>query len=172
MYCKTCGRKACNKYSRTLEGFIRTRFLAQKKISKARGHNPPNYTFKEFRLWMLSRKNFKPLFKKWIESGYDRNFTPSVDRLDDYKGYSFDNIQLMTWNENRAKGHRDVFTGKNRKRTITILQYTKDFIFIKEHFSGLSAERETGIFHSGINKCCRGKLKSSGDFIWRYKNEH
>ena len=30
------------------------------------------------------------------------------------------------------------------------------------------AERITGINHSHISKCCNGKLKSSGGYIWRY----
>ena len=30
------------------------------------------------------------------------------------------------------------------------------------------AERVTGIYHSHISKCCNGKLKSSGGYIWRY----
>ena len=30
------------------------------------------------------------------------------------------------------------------------------------------AERITGIDHSHISKCCNGKLKSTGGYIWRY----
>ena len=30
------------------------------------------------------------------------------------------------------------------------------------------AERVTGIYHSNISKCCNGKFKSAGGYIWRY----
>ena len=30
------------------------------------------------------------------------------------------------------------------------------------------AERVTGIYHSSISKCCKGKLKYAGGYIWRY----
>ena len=30
------------------------------------------------------------------------------------------------------------------------------------------AERVTGIYHSNISKCCLGKLKSTGGYVWKY----
>ena len=30
------------------------------------------------------------------------------------------------------------------------------------------AERVTGIYQSDISKCCKGKLKSAGGFLWQY----
>jgi hypothetical protein len=49
------------------------------------------------------KNNFYELYNNWIDSGYKKSDKPSVDRIDDYKGYSFDNIQLMTWKENNKK---------------------------------------------------------------------
>ena len=40
---------------------------------------------------------------------------PSIDRKDDYKPYTFDNIQLTTWQQNKAKGHEDCKNGINNK---------------------------------------------------------
>ena len=51
-----------------------------------------------------------------------------------------------------------------------ILQYSKDGIFIAEYPSTMEAERLTGCNHSNICKCCKGKYKSTGGFIWRYKD--
>ena len=52
--------------------------------------------------------------KRYTQKVLGRNKT-FVDRLNDYKGYSFDNIQLMTWQENKDKGHRDCLNGINNK---------------------------------------------------------
>lgn len=52
-----------------------------------------------------------------------------------------------------------------------ILQYDKDMNLIGEYPSIRDAERKTGIFRSNITKCCKKKVKSAGDFIWKYKNE-
>ena len=79
-------------------------WMSQRHVSEKRGHQPPAYTKQELGEWIKSQPNFQELFDKYIESGFDSWLKPSVDRLDDNKGYSFDNIQLITWKENHDKG--------------------------------------------------------------------
>ena len=50
-----------------------------------------------------------------------------------------------------------------------VLQYSKDGEFIAEYNSALEAERKTGINNSNISQCCKGKRKSAGGYIWKYK---
>lgn len=38
----------------------------------------------------------------------------------------------------------------------------------KVYYCSLEAERKTGIDHSGIQKCCRGKLKTAGKKHWKF----
>ena len=52
-----------------------------------------------------------------------------------------------------------------------VLQFTKDGKFINEFPSVREAERQTSIAHSHISSCCRGKLKSAGKYLWRFKEE-
>jgi hypothetical protein len=54
---------------------------------------------------------------------------------------------------------------------IPILQFTKDNQFIKEYYSAKQAERETGVKNDNICCCLKGKSKSAGGFIWRYKKD-
>ena len=49
-----------------------------------------------------------------------------------------------------------------------ILQFSKDGEFIAEYPSTKEAERRTGCYHGHICKCCKGKLKSVGGYIWMY----
>ena len=56
------------------------------------------------------------------------------------------------------------------KLSIPILQLTKDGTLIKEWQSGREAERILGIRQSSICWCCKGKSKTAGGFIWRYKS--
>lgn len=55
-----------------------------------------------------------------------------------------------------------------KKRSIPILQFTKDGTFIKEWPSLIEAERQLGILHSSICLCLKGRYKSAGGFVWRY----
>ena len=43
-------------------------------------------------------------------------------------------------------------------------------VFVAEYESIREAERRTGIDHNNINNCCKGKRKTAGGFVWKYKN--
>lgn len=51
-----------------------------------------------------------------------------------------------------------------------ILQYDKTGNFIREWPGVRKAEEETAIYNSNISRCCSGKLKTAGGFVWRFKN--
>ena len=55
------------------------------------------------------------------------------------------------------------------KRSISIIQLTKSGEFIKEWPSAKEAERRLGIPRSSICNCLKGRYKSAGGFVWRYK---
>ena len=50
-----------------------------------------------------------------------------------------------------------------------ILQFSKEGEFIAEYPSIMEAERQTGCNRGNICQCCKEKRKSTGGFIWRYK---
>ena len=56
-----------------------------------------------------------------------------------------------------------------KKNSIPILQFTKDGTFLKEWLSLSDVERQLGIPHSSICNCLKGRYKSAGGFVWRYK---
>ena len=63
----------------------------------------------------------------------------------------------------------DAKMGNHNKPTKPILQYTNDGKFIRGWVSASEASRFIGIDTSSITKCCKGKLKSAGGFVWRYR---
>lgn len=50
-----------------------------------------------------------------------------------------------------------------------VCQYDKQGNFIAEYYGASEAERQTDIANSSIIACCKGKLKSAGGYIWKYK---
>ena len=54
-------------------------------------------------------------------------------------------------------------------RVNKILQFSKEGEFIAEYPSLVEAERQTGCNRGNICQCCKGKLKTCGGFIWKYK---
>jgi hypothetical protein len=59
---------------------------------------------KEFFEWCeINKKEFEYIYNKWKNSNFERKLSPSVDRLDNKKGYLKDNIRWITQQENSIK---------------------------------------------------------------------
>jgi hypothetical protein len=142
-------------YSRS---YLTTRILGgQRSASKKRGHNPPEWNIEELREWIYSQPRFESLMIKWFITK-NNYFKPSVDRLDDSKGYTWDNIQLSTWKENFLKQHDTI---KN-----PVLQYDLEGNFIKEWESCRGVD---GFNRVGVSKSAKGLIESYKGFVWKYK---
>lgn len=57
----------------------------------------------EFVKWVLANENYKKLFKEWEEMRYEYVLTPTVDRIDNKRDYTLDNIQIITLIQNSTK---------------------------------------------------------------------
>ena len=73
-----------------------------------------------------------------------------------------DNLMVMT-REEHARAHYDDI---NRRKSV--IQMDTDGNVIKEWPSAREADRETGASYQNIYKCCRGKRKTAGGYMWRY----
>jgi group I intron endonuclease len=68
----------------------------------------------------------------------------------------------------RQVGDKNPMWGKPNKNRKPVQQYTKDYVLVKE-YEYLTQVSEDG-FHVGNVGCvCNGKAKSSGGFIWKFK---
>lgn len=94
------------KYKRTKRGLIYTTFTKMHEMSRDRGHSMPSFTRDELYNFIMGDIKFHSLFDKWKESKYEKPLKPSVDRINDFIGYSLDNIRIVTWRENNLSGAR------------------------------------------------------------------
>jgi len=102
--CSACSKKVKQLYHRTLNGKIKNLYKDEVNNSKKRNRVRPSYTKKWFIKWCMRSELFITLYEKWVESGYDKDLAPSVDRIDSNKPYTKNNIQVMTWYDNNKKG--------------------------------------------------------------------
>lgn len=61
--------------------------------------------------------------------------------------------------------------GAKNHNAMKVNQYTKDGKFVKTWDCIMDAARALGIKNSDISRCCKGKLKSCGGFVWCYADE-
>lgn len=81
--------------------------------------------------------------------------------------------------DNRASELEWATTSENLKHAIenklrktrNVVQYNRDGELIKKWSSSKEASKALNIDDSSIYKCCKGKRKTVGGYIWRYENE-
>jgi len=150
-------------------GLIRGIYDNQKINSKHRDHQPPEYTLDELTKYCLNSTVFVWLYDKWVASGFDSELTPSFDRDDDNKGYSFDNLRCFcAWSENRDRSYIDKITGINNKNNTAVIQMRMDGTFVTEHHSMADASRKTKATQPNIHRACNNKTRTAGGFRWMY----
>ncbi len=168
---KNFSNKVANCYDHTEKGVIRVIYKTQKANSKRRGHNTPEYTKEELKEW-LYKHDFKKLYKVWVKSGYKKNLKPSIDRKNDFKGYSFSNIKLGTWKENMKHQVNDIANGigTSGKRCKPVLCYDKKHRLIAEYVSYNGARRLVG--YCMWKSLKTGKPDKKNGYYWRYKYDN
>lgn len=85
---------------------------------------------------------------------------PSIDRKNSNKNYTLNNCQFIEMIDNSNKSHEKA-----------ILQFDLEDNFIKEWKSAMQIERTLKIGHYRIGAYAKGKLKTCGKFIWKYKDK-
>ncbi len=151
-------------YSRTKEGLIKHLYNAMVRRTRDRGHEPINFSKASMIQWLMNDWVFGLLFKNWVNCGYLKPYRPSIDRIKDSLGYTYQNIQLIPWGENDAKGRYQ----SNKP----ISQFTREGKFVKHFMSTKTAQQMTGIDNGSICNCLKGKLNTAGGYTWKYKETY
>jgi hypothetical protein len=94
-------------YEKTKTGFLMRSYANMKArvtgVQKNRAHIYLGLSIlpkEQFYAWAKSDAQFNKLFNAWERAGYDRTLSPSVDRIDNQRGYEPDNIRWVTQSRN------------------------------------------------------------------------
>lgn len=174
--CKPCTRRSVRdnlklvgrKYDYSEKGLIRVIYKTQKRHQKLRGHGDLPYSKDELKSWLYNN-GFKDKYIAWVNSSHKKNLKPSVDRIDSLKGYSFSNIRLVTWEENKIYQYNDIVngvgSGGRRCKKVEKLDTKGDVIC--EYVSYSSAARDCGY---SLEYPIKKGTKCKKGYFWRYKD--
>ncbi len=166
--CKKCKAENTSRYVKTLLGKLQSIYQSQCKSSVQRKHPKPDYSKKEFIEWALTKTQFTSLYSNWVNSNYQKLLSPSFDRLDDSIGYSFDNLRLVVWEENRDKLYDQRISGNRiTKQNKKIAKYTLEEVFLEEYPSIAKAARDNNVIRTNLNSAIVEGRPRFG-FIWKY----
>lgn len=164
-------------YRHSYKGHVKTIYKHQIRNCISRKHPLPTYTEQELYDWYIAKEEHLTLHEAWKNSNYHIQLTPSVDRLDNSLSYTLENIELVTWSENKARAYKQLRTGVLLNPTLfnnghrAIVKYSLDGVRLCEYFSIAEACRATGIDHRGISDACKGKRVVFHGFRWAYLDE-
>lgn len=123
------------------------------------------FTLLEFHQLFLADRRFLRLFKEWEKSGYQKQFKPSLDRIDYKNGYEVGNIQMLSWAENHYKQRMEL----KRVRARKVYQ-----IFGAKVVRVFNSQREavlaTGLNQGLMSMVLNGVRKHTGGYKWSYEN--
>ena len=109
-------------------------------------------TRKEFLDKFKKDKNYLKLHRKWIESNREHKLVPSIDRIDNNKGYTIDNIEFLIQKENSIK---------DRRVPVMVFDYEK---IIGIYRSIKYASKQLGLHESGIRNVLNKKYSQTGGY--------
>ena len=107
-YCKTCYRKKKKRedpifYLKSKHRDMRKRCRQINGDAYKRYGNFKLCSKDEFLDKFKNDEKYLRLYKEWQESGFLRKLAPSIDRIDNLKGYTLDNMQMITFIDNSMK---------------------------------------------------------------------
>lgn len=175
--CKKCRNNKNTLIRHTPRGVISQIYNHQRECSVRRGHPQPQYTKEELIDWVMSQPNWESLYKRWVENNYLKKLRPSLDRLDNSLGYSFDNIELVDWQENHRRQSQELKSGIGGRNRV-VLQYSLDGEFLNEYINVEKASKETNTNKTSLCTVARSvggskekhtRYQANG-YIWIYKD--
>ncbi len=161
--CKDCVKR----FIRSKQGVINQMYSGCISRTKKKGFSPVPFTKVELEQWVYSNKEFHALYDEWVMNNYPTNLKPSLDRLNDYKGYSLDNIRIVTVNTNVRRYYSDAINGINTKSATPVEQYTLDGIYIQTFHSLSAAARSVNGIPSNIKQSIIGTYAQAYDYTWK-----
>lgn len=107
-YCIDCHNKISLARYRSLHGRAHALYnsvLHRLKHDPAYKDRTIDFSIDDFLQW-LPTTNYTAIFNAWAKSRYQQRLSPTIDRINNKRDYTLDNIQVLTLSDNISKDRR------------------------------------------------------------------
>ena len=157
-------KEILEKYRKTPKGVLTNMYHHQKTRNVKNGFGEIGYSLKWLHNRFLNDEKYNRLFAEWVKSGYRKAKKPTIDRINHKKGYTKDNIHMLSWSENRFKQ-----TMERRSRKGKVYQILNGIV-VKVWSSQREAYRKLNLQQSMLSMALTGKCKTAYGYEWKYEN--
>ena len=147
---------------RNIDNFHLRVYKGMRRRNLKRGHGELPFSRDEFKEWLFKQDMYEELFKNWKESDHNIMILPVPDRLNDHEGYSFENMQLVTYKYNLRKS-RPTWNGSCRHKRV--LQKTLEGVFVRE-WDSIKAARDK--YGGSVMHALGGRNKTNVAYGYRW----
>lgn len=119
------------------------------------------YTWDQLCDWLHKETNFVALYQDWKVYSFEKEYTPTVIRIDASKPFSLDNLRVTT-----AAHAREYCTHKRERKVIQMDDDGKEIA----NFSNarVAAQFLNYKCYSNIHEACKGTKKRVAGYRWKY----
>lgn len=117
----------------------------------------------------ISKKGYKCRVHRLVAEAFNKNEHGYnvVNHIDGNKlNNNSNNLEYCSVSDN-VKHAYDI----GLRKTKSIIQFDKQNNIIKKWFNATDIEKTLNIWHSNVIKCCLGKRKTAGGYVWKYESE-
>ena len=148
------------RFRRTRKGILTNIYQHQKARMKV------EYSLRQLQERFVNDRRFIRLHTEWIKNNCDKQYKPTIDRINSRKNYSLRNIHCLTWAENRFK--QSALDGKRGIKP-AVFQIMGNKV-IKRFQSQRHVVKELGISQGNLSSVLNGKRKYVNGYKFIYEN--
>lgn len=156
------------RYRKTPTGYLNNLYHGMNERNKANGFGKLPFTAKEFSDKYSKHYDYLKLFEEYKNKDFKKDYAPSIDRINPKLGYFYENMQFISWKDNKEKSYQErKFT---KSAPIDMYEF-KTGKFLMSFGSVSDAAKYTKLQQSNITKNLKGLRNRVGSYTFKYANK-
>jgi hypothetical protein len=157
--------KYSKRYRKTPEGYLKKLYHAMRDRNRKKGFGDLPFTLKDFVNKYSKHYDFIGLFENYKSNDFNKLYAPSIDRINPNLGYFYENMQFISWKDNKEKGRSEIKLTK----CVPIDMYDfKTGEFLMSFGSVRDAAFYTKLQQGNITRNLKGQRNKVGSYNFKY----